>query len=861
MRNLVIVESPAKAKTIEKFLGADYTVVSCKGHIRDLADGNDAIDIENGFMPKYVVSDERQAVVRELKSLVKKAEVIWLATDEDREGEAISWHLAEELKLNVATTKRIVFNEITKPAIQKAIANPRTIDQSLVDAQQARRILDRLVGYTLSPVLWKQVRPKLSAGRVQSVAVRLVVEREREIIDFVEKSDFKVVAHFTKSNGKVIKAELPQRFAGEELAEAFLTQLIGAAFHVGQIEVKPTYRSPSAPFTTSTLQQEASRKLGFNVTRTMQVAQKLYENGHITYMRTDSTNLSGTALAAAKEEILSAYGEAFSEPKNFATKSDSAQEAHEAIRPTYFNKHKAGSTPEEQRLYDLIWKRAISSQMSKARLEKTTLDIVNNQTKDVFKAYGEVIKFEGFLKVYLEGNDDENEEEQEGMLAAVDQNEVLGYNSITATQRFAKHAPRYTEASLVKKLEELGIGRPSTYAPTIQTIQKRGYIVQETRPAQERPIPVVTLIAGSIQKSTEMENFGAEKSKLFPSDIGMLVTDFLSEHFKDIMDYGFTAQVEMKFDEIAKGMQSWQIMLSEFYKPFKITVADTIQNGGRASGERILGKDPVSGLTILVRMGQYGPMVQLGSREETETPTYASLLKIQRLETVTLPVAIQMLSIMNHGFEYNNQKVQIGVGPYGAYIKFGEKYINVKDESELLTLTQAKVQTMLEESEKSPSFPVNLGTYEDKNVQVNAGRFGPYVKFASLFASIPKAEDPFGITLERAIALIEKKREDDKQKMLKTFEGRDDVSIQKGRYGAFIKYGKENLKIPKDADYNDLTIQQIEVIAKAAQPEDKKKGAKKATIARKTVTAKKATPKKAVASKTAAVKKVVAKKK
>ena len=849
MKNLVIVESPAKAKTIEKFLGADYTVVSCKGHIRDLADGNDAIDIDNGFMPKYVVSDDRQAIVRELKSLVKKAEVIWLATDEDREGEAISWHLAEELKLDKTTTKRIVFNEITKPAIQKAIQNPRSIDQFLVDAQQARRILDRLVGYTLSPVLWKQVRPRLSAGRVQSVAVRLVVEREREIIDFVEKSEFKVVALFEKSNGKVIRAELPQKFANKELAETFLSQLIGAKFHVGSIEVKPTYRSPSAPFTTSTLQQEASRKLGFDVSRTMRVAQKLYENGHITYMRTDSTNLSKTAIDGAKNEILSAYGEAFSEPKNFATKSDSAQEAHEAIRPTYFEKHKAGSTPEEQRLYDLIWKRSIASQMSKARLEKTTLDILNSNTKDVFKASGEVIKFEGFLKVYLEGTDDESDEDQEGMLPAVTEGESLAYQNITAQKKFAKHAPRYTEASLVKKLEELGIGRPSTYAPTIQTIQKRGYILQESRPAQQREIPVITLKADAIVSSTEIENFGAEKNKLFPSDIGMLVTDFLSEHFKDIMDYGFTAQVEGKFDEIAKGMQGWQLMLSEFYKPFKITVADTIQNGGRVSGERILGKDPISGLTILVRMGQYGPMVQLGSREETENPTYASLLKTQRLETVTLQDAIQLLSIMNNGFEFNNQKVQIGVGRFGAYIKYGEKYINVKDDSELLSLTQAKINHMLTEFDKSPSFPVNLGNYEDKPVQVNAGRFGPYVKHASLFASIPKAEDPFLVTLERAIELIEKKREDDKQKMLKTFKGRDDVSIQKGRYGAFIKYGKENLKIPKDTDYNDLTLADIEKIAKETQGTDKKSGAKKATTTTKRAAAKKPAAKKATVKK------------
>lgn len=846
MKNLVIVESPAKAKTIEKFLGKDFTVVSCKGHIRDLADGNDAIDINNGFKPKYVVSDDRVAVVKELKSLVKKADQIWLATDEDREGEAISWHLAEELKLDVNQTKRIVFNEITQTAIKRAIENPRTIDQYLVDAQQARRILDRLVGYTLSPVLWKQVRPKLSAGRVQSVAVRLVVEREREIIDFVEKSEFKVSAQFSKSNGKVLKAELPQRFESQSTAHAFLEKLIGATFTVSNIEVKPTFRSPSAPFTTSTLQQEASRKLGFDVSRTMQVAQKLYENGHITYMRTDSTNLSKTAIESAKNEIISAYGDAFSEPKNFATKNESAQEAHEAIRPTYFNKHTAGSTPQEQKLYDLIWKRSIASQMAKAKLEKTTVDISNSNTKDVFKASGEVIKFEGFLKVYLEGNDDENDDEQEGMLPAVELSEMLSAQKITANQKFAKHAPRFTEASLVKKLEELGIGRPSTYAPTIQTIQKRGYIVSDSRPAQQRQIPVITLANNEIKVTTETENFGAEKNKLFPSDIGMLVTDFLAEHFKDIMDYGFTAQVESKFDEVAKGLQSWQLMLEDFYKPFKITVAETIQSGGRVSGERILGKDPVTGLTILVRMGQYGPMVQLGARDETETPVYASLLRSQRLETTTLQEAIHMLSIMNNGFEYNGVKVNVGVGRFGPYLKYGEKYLNIKDDNELLGLTQSKVETLIKDFESSPNFPINLGEYEGKAVQVNSGRFGPYVKHASLFASIPKAIDPFGLDLEKAIELIEKKRQDEKDKMLKTFEGRDDVSVQKGRYGAFIKYGKLNLKIPKDVDYNDLSIEQIEKLA--AESGATSKAPTKKAAAKKTTTAKKTT-KKTVAKK------------
>jgi DNA topoisomerase I len=841
MKNLVIVESPAKAKTIEKYLGADFTVVSCKGHIRDLADGDDAIDIKNGFKPKYVVSEKSTQVVSSLKQLVKKADQVWLATDEDREGEAISWHLAEELKLDTRKTKRIVFNEITKPAIIKAVENPRTIDQYLVDAQQARRILDRLVGYKLSPLLWRQVRPSLSAGRVQSVAVKLVVEREREIIGFNEKTDFKVVAEFLNQKGKIIRAELPQRFLQKHKAGAFLESVIGAQFKVDHIEVKPTYRSPSAPFTTSTLQQEASRKLGYSVTRTMQIAQKLYENGHISYMRTDSTNLSATAIEGAKEEVLRAYGAEFSEPKNFATKNENAQEAHEAIRPTYFNKHSAGDNPQEQKLYELIWKRAIASQMSKARLEKTTLDIANTNTSDLFKATGEVIKFEGFLKVYLEGNDEENDDENSGMLPAVHQGEELTVQKIQASQKFSKHAPRYNEASLVKKLEELGIGRPSTYAPTIQTIVNRGYVVQESRNAQKRMISQITLEQNQISESEVAENFGAEKNKLFPTDIGMLVTDYLAGHFKDIMDYGFTAQVEAKFDEIAKGHQSWQNMLGEFYTPFQITIDETLKNGERVSGERILGKDPVSGFTVLVRMGRYGPMVQLGSREETETPTYASLLRTQRLETVTFNEALHMLHLFSQTFEFNGEPVQIGVGQYGAYIKKGAKYINLKDDNELLTLNQNTLIQFLTEHEKTPSFPLTLGDYEGKTVQVGAGRFGPYVKHASLFASIPKNEDPFTVTLQRAIELIEKKREDDKQKMLKTFDGREDVSVQKGRYGAFIKYGKENIKIPKEVDYNTLTIEDIEKLAKASESGSASKSvAKKKPAAKKASTAAKA---------------------
>lgn len=843
MKNLVIVESPAKAKTIEKFLGADFKVVSCKGHIRDLVDGNAAIDIDNNFQPHYEVPPEKEMLVKELKKLVKQAEIIWLATDEDREGEAISWHLFEVLKLNKENTKRIVFNEITKPAIQKAVSNPRDIDNFLVDAQQARRILDRLVGYGLSPVLWKQVRPKLSAGRVQSVAVRLVVEREREIIDFHEKSEYKIIAIFNTSKGKSLKAELPKRYKTEEEALKFIESLVQAKFNVTNIEVKPTYRNPSPPFTTSTLQQEASRKLGYDVTRTMQLAQKLYENGHISYMRTDSVNLSQTAIEGAKNEILSAYGQPFLHSRNFATKSENAQEAHEAIRPTYFNVHEAGSTPQEKRLYDLIWKRSIASQMSKAELEKTIISIANSNNQEILRAEGEVMKFEGFLKVYFESTDDDLEtEEMEGILPAVSVGEQLLPISLVGEERYSKHAPRYSEASLVKKLEELGIGRPSTYAPTIQTIQKRGYIITETRPAFQRTVKRIWLKENQISQTIENENFGAEKNKLFPSDIGMLVTDFLAQNFKDIMDYGFTAAVEKEFDEIAKGLKSWQNMLDEFYKPFQISVENTTKTGERVNGERILGKDPISGLTVLVRMGQYGPMVQLGARDETETPKYASLLSTQRMETVELGDAIKMLSIMNNGFVYNDLPVTVGNGSYGPYIKYNDKYINLTAEINILELNQEKMEALLADVLSKPSYPLNLGDFEGTNLQVNSGRFGPYVKHKNLFVSIPKSEDPFTLTYERAMALVLKKREDELKKLLRTFDGYEDITIQQGRYGPFIKYGKENLRIPKDKEVETITIQEILELAKTIAPKSTAKGKKapaKTTTAKKKTAAKK----------------------
>ena len=821
MKNLVIVESPAKAKTIEKFLGKDFKVVSCKGHIRDLADGNDAIDISNGFAPKYEVSPEKTSIVKDLKKFVKSSEIIWLATDEDREGEAISWHLYEELKLQKKETKRIVFNEITKPAILKAVDNPRQIDNFLVDAQQARRILDRLVGYGISPILWKRVQPNLSAGRVQSVSVRLVVEREREIFDFQASSEYRIWANLKTVEGKIINTELQKRPKTKDEAKVMLDELKGAQFNVDSVEVKPTYRNPAPPFTTSTLQQEAARKLGYGVGLTMQLAQKLYENGHITYMRTDSTNLSHTAVEGAKQEILDSYGDKFSAPKNFATKNSSAQEAHEAIRPTYFNKHEAGNTPQEKRLYQLIWKRAIASQMSKAELEKTIITFSNNNNSAIFKADGEVMKFEGFLKVYLEGTDDDNDEENAGLLPKVNKGEKLDYNNIIAKERFSKHPPRYTEASLVKKLEELGIGRPSTYAPTIQTIQNRGYISKESRSAKVREVNQFELTANTITEIAIAENYDAESNKLFPSDIGMLVTDFLSEHFKDIMDYGFTASVEKEFDEIAQGLKSWQEMLKSFYNPFKSTIEKTESEAERVRGERVLGTDTISGLTVLVRMGKFGPMVQLGSSEETETPQFASLLNSQRLESITFDEAIQLLSLMNNGFEFEGQAVTVGKGKYGPYLKYNDRYINLDSEETLLSLNQDVVESIIIEAMKQPSFPLDLGEFEDSKISVGKGRFGPYVKHGSLFASIPKTEDPLNLTLERAIELISEKREAEKKKLIKEFEGHPDTQILKGRYGPYIKHGKENLKIPKGVEAENVTIDQILEIAKAAPAKKK----------------------------------------
>ncbi|MEJ6750968.1 MAG: type I DNA topoisomerase [Bacteroidia bacterium] len=768
-KNLVIVESPAKAKTIEKYLGKEYTVMSSFGHIRDLAKGDGAIDLEKGYLPNYIISPDKKKIVADLKKQAKSAEMVWLASDEDREGEAISWHLSEVLGLKPSNTKRIVFHEITKTAILNAIENPRDIDVNLVNAQQARRVLDRLVGFQLSPVLWRKVKPSLSAGRVQSVAVRLIVEREKEINAFQTSSSFKIQGDFLASK-KSIVADLAKRPETAEEANAFLTSCKGATFQVGDIKIAPGKRKPAAPFTTSTLQQEASRKLGYNVSKTMMLAQRLYENGHITYMRTDSVNLSEFALASAKTTIEKDYGQEYSHTRKYTTKNNSAQEAHEAIRPTDFNVSSAGADDGQERLYQLIWKRSIASQMSDAELERTTIELKNDKNKDVFKAKGEVIKFDGFLKVYLEGTDDEDDDEQSGLLPKVTVGEILEANEIKATQRYTRPPARYTEASLVKRLEELGIGRPSTYAPTISTVQKRGYVVKDEIEGKTREYQLLTLAGDQVEHVTLTENYGADRNKMHPSDIGKVVTDFLVEHFADIMDYGFTASVEKEFDEIANGLVNWSKMIDDFYKPFSKEVEKTLETAERATGERALGNDPKTGKPIIARIGRFGPMVQIGEQDDEEKPRFASLSKGQNIDSITLDEALDLFKM-----------------------------------------------------------PRVLGEYEEKPVKANIGRFGPYVQHVKLFVSIPKEEDVMEIELARAIELIIAKRKADAERLIKKFEEDPDTQILNGRWGPFIKSGKKNFKLPKDLeDPSKLTLEEVMHIMENQPAKGRKAPAKKA---------------------------------
>jgi len=790
-KNLLIVESPAKAKTIEGYLGKDFTVKSSYGHIRDLVKSEDAIDIPNNFAQRYEVPADKKQVVSELKKLAKEAEMVWLASDEDREGEAISWHLFETLGLKENKTKRIVFHEITKPAIMRAIENPRTIDYNLVNAQQARRVLDRLVGFELSPVLWKKVKPSLSAGRVQSVAVRLIVDREREINKFKAEAAYRIVAIFGKGR-EAFKAELPERFAQQEQAEQFLKDCINAAFTIKSLDTRPTKRSPAAPFTTSTLQQEASRKLGFSVSRTMSVAQRLYESGKITYMRTDSVNLSDTALNAAQQEITSSYGEKYHQHRKYKTKSASAQEAHEAIRPTYFNEHTVDGENAEKRLYELIWKRAIASQMSEAQFEKTTAKIdVSTRSEDLV-ANGEVMKFDGFLKVYLESNDEEEDNNQDGdnaILPPLTKGQLLALQEMTATQRYSRPPARYTEASLVKKLEELGIGRPSTYAPTISTVQNRGYVVKEDRDGKTRNFKVLTLKDQQIKLDEKTENTGAERGKLFPTDIGAVVNDFLVQHFKGIVDFHFTANVEKQFDEIAQGLKEWTAMIKNFYYPFHEGVESTIQTADKARGERDLGVHPESGKKMSVRIGRYGPFVQIGdSDNEEEKPQYASLRTGQMIETITLEDALELFKL-----------------------------------------------------------PKKVGSYEDKDMTVAIGKFGPYIKHNSSFYSLPKGVDPMGVTEHQAIEIIDEKRKKDAEKLIKTFDENAEVKILNGRWGPYIEFEKLNVKIPKGKEPLELTFEECKALAEATEKDGKKPNGKKTA-------AKKPVAKKPAAKKTAKTK-------
>ena len=772
-KNLLIVESPAKAKTIEGYLGKDFTVKSSYGHIRDLVKSDDAIDIANDFKQKYEVPADKKQIVSELKKLSKEADMVWLASDEDREGEAISWHLFDTLGLKDATTKRIVFHEITKPAILRAIENPRKIDYNLVNAQQARRVLDRLVGFELSPVLWKKVKPSLSAGRVQSVAVRLIVDREREVNKFKSEAAFKIVALFDKGKS-AFKAELPERFPKQDDAEKFLQDCTGAGFEIKSLETRPAKRSPAAPFTTSTLQQEASRKLGFSVSRTMQVAQKLYESGHITYMRTDSVNLSDHALNAAEQEIVSAYGSKYHQLRKYKTKNASAQEAHEAIRPTYFNQHTISSDSSEMRLYDLIWKRAIASQMSEAQFEKTTAKISITTRKEELVANGEVMKFDGFLKVYLESSDEEEENLQDGenaILPPLSKGQQLELQEMIATERFSRPPARYTEASLVKKLEELGIGRPSTYAPTISTIQNRGYVVKEEREGRQRTFRVLTLKAEKIVKDEKTENTGAEKGKLFPTDIGSVVNDFLVQYFKDIVDFHFTATVEKQFDEIAQGLTEWTDMIRGFYSPFHKEVESTLETADKATGERDLGVHPVSGKKVSVRIGRYGPFVQVGETntdgENGEKPLYASLRNGQSIETISMEDALELFKL-----------------------------------------------------------PKKVGVFEDKDMTVAIGKFGPYIRHNSAFFSLTKGLDPHDVTEEMAIELIIEKRKKDAEKLIKSFDEDPTVKVLNGRFGPYIEFGKLNVKIPKGKEPQSLTFEECKELAAIAEKEPKKAGKK-----------------------------------
>jgi DNA topoisomerase-1 len=813
-KNLLIVESPAKAKTIEKILGKDFEVKSCYGHIRDLEKDDMGIDVNNNFAPRYKVPDDKMKVVKELKQYAKKADTVWLASDEDREGESISWHLAEVLGLDVNTTKRIVFHEITKPAITAAVENPRLIDMNLVNSQQARRVLDRLVGFELSPVLWRKIGMKggLSAGRVQSVAVKLIAERERGINQFVTASSFKIEATLASidNSGKRIsfKAEDGGARTMEE-AERFLERCKNASYSVKDIIVKPGKRTSAAPFTTSTLQQEASRKLGYGVSKTMIIAQKLYESGKITYMRTDSVNLSGTAKDQIKSEILKNYGEKYLQMRNYKTKNESAQEAHEAIRPTDMSESRI-QDPELNRLYELIWKRTIASQMSEAILEKTTAKIKISTVEDELTATGEVLKFDGFLKIYNEGNDDDENDNasfgSESRLPALTINQQLDFREMTATEKYTRHATRYTEASLVKKLEELGIGRPSTYAPTISTIIKRSYVEKRDKEGTKRDIRIVKLSnENTIEKIKTSEITGAEKGKLFPTDLGLVVTDFLNLHFDKVMDYSFTANIEEEFDKIAEGNLQWNQMVGHFYKPFHESVEHTLENAERAKGERELGTDAESGKPVIARMGRYGPMVQIGNVEDEEKPRFAKLKATQSIETILLEEAMDLFKLPLTLGEYEEKELSVNIGRFGPYIKWGEQFISLPKGEEP---TEVDMQRAIEIIKAKQVEDAPIGYYEEKPITKGKGRFGPFIKWNDLFINVPRAYNFDNLTQKDCNDLIEKKIEKEANRYIQQWPS-EKIALENGRWGPFVRFEKKMMKITSKSEGGKYTPEEI----------------------------------------------------
>ncbi len=826
-KNLVIVESPAKAKTIEKFLGKDYKVESSFGHIADLPAKELGVNVEGSFEPKYIVSSDKKKVVKKLKDLAKSAEMVWLASDEDREGEAIAWHLAQELKLDPERTKRIVFHEITKTAIKRAIENPRKINYHLVNAQQARRVLDRLVGYELSPVLWRKVKGGLSAGRVQSVSVRLIVEREREIQKFVTEASYRVDASFTNEVGKAFKAKLPKNIKTKEVAHQFLKDQNNATFKVASLVTKPAKKAPAPPFTTSTLQQEASRKLYYSVSKTMTMAQRLYEAGLITYMRTDSVNLSLDAKNAAQNEILTAYGEAFYKGRDYKSKAKGAQEAHEAIRPTDFSRHSVNIDRDQARLYELIWKRAIASQMSEARLERTQVEINSSVGSNNFTANGEVLKFEGFLKVYLEGHDDEDTEET-GLLPNLREGEALNNVWITATQRFSRPPYRYTEASLVKKLEELGIGRPSTYAPTITTIQNRKYIEKGTVEGKSRDYDVLNLKGGTISEKKMTETVGSDKGKLVPTDVGMVVNDFLVNHFENILDYNFTAKVEQNFDEIAEGKKEWTEMMRSFYKDFHPQVKDVEENADREVGERVLGTDPDSGKPVSVRLGKFGPMVQIGTVDDEEKPRFASLGPEQQLGSITFEEAMDLFKLPKDLGDFEGEEVQVNNGRYGPYVRYGKKFVSLPKGKDPLNLDLDEAIILIKEKQKADA---PIYEYQGFPVQKGVGRFGPFIKWNGTFINVNKKYDFDNLTGSDIEQLIEEKKQKDIDKIIHNFE-EEGIRVEKARWGrSVIIKGKTKIELPKTVDASKLNLEEVKDIIEKQGP--KKKTTKKKTPAKK----------------------------